>query len=231
MEKISAIVLAAGQGKRMNTTKAKQYLDLLGKPVLYYSLKVFQDSEVDEIVLVVGNEDEAYCRREIVDKYGFSKVKTIVSGGEERYLSVYKGLMMAESCDYILVHDGARPFINQDIVQRVIKGVREFSACIVAVPSKDTIKLVDQEGIVRNTPERKYVYNVQTPQAFSYKLLKEAYEKALKCKDLVITDDAMVVEAFTESSIHIIEGSYQNIKITTPEDLIVAEAFAGKMYK
>ena len=224
-QKYAAIVLAAGSGKRMNSQVHKQYLIIQDRPVLYYSLKEFEDSAVDEIVLVVGKVEEEFCRREIVDKYGISKVKAIVEGGKERYHSVFEGLKQTSDADYVLIHDGARPFVNQDIIRRCMQEVQKYQACVVGMPVKDTIKIADEEGYAKQTPDRKNVWMIQTPQTFSYALIYEAYEEMLKTEDTAITDDAMVLERIKGKKSKLIEGSYRNIKITTPEDLLIANVY------
>ena len=224
-QKYTAIVLAAGSGKRMNSKVHKQYLIIQDRPVLYYSLKAFEDSAVDEIVLVVGKGEEKFCRKEIVDKYGISKVKAIVEGGKERYHSVFEGLKQTSDADYVLIHDGARPFVNQDIIRRCMQEVQKYQACVVGMPVKDTIKIADEEGYAKQTPDRKNVWMIQTPQTFSYALIYEAYEEMLKPEDAAITDDAMVLERIKGKKSKLIEGSYRNIKITTPEDLLIANVY------
>lgn len=224
-QKYTAIVLAAGSGKRMNSKVHKQYLIIQDRPVLYYSLKAFEDSAVDEIVLVVGKGEEKFCRKEIVDKYGISKVKAIVEGGKERYHSVFEGLKQTSDADYVLIHDGARPFVNQDIIRRCMQEVQKYQACVVGMPVKDTIKIADEEGYAKQTPDRKNVWMIQTPQTFSYALIYEAYEEMLKTEDTAITDDAMVLEHIKGKKSKLIEGSYRNIKITTPEDLLIANVY------
>lgn len=224
-QKYTAIVLAAGSGKRMNSKVHKQYLIIQDRPVLYYSLKAFEDSAVDEIVLVVGKGEEEFCRREIVNKYGISKVKAIVEGGKERYHSVFEGLKQTSDADYVLIHDGARPFVDQDIIRRCMQEVQKYQACVVGMPVKDTIKIADEEGYAKQTPDRKNVWMIQTPQTFSYALIYEAYEEMLKTEDTAITDDAMVLERIKGKKSKLIEGSYRNIKITTPEDLLIANVY------
>jgi 2-C-methyl-D-erythritol 4-phosphate cytidylyltransferase len=224
-QKYTAIVLAAGSGKRMNSKVHKQYLIIQDRPVLYYSLKAFEDSAVDEIVLVVGKGEEKFCRKEIVDKYGISKVKAIVEGGKERYHSVFEGLKQTSDADYVLIHDGARPFVNQDIIRRCMQEVQKYQACVVGMPVKDTIKIADEGGYAKQTPDRKNVWMIQTPQTFSYALIYEAYEEMLKTEDTAITDDAMVLERIKGKKSKLIEGSYRNIKITTPEDLLIANVY------
>ena len=229
MKKYAAIVLSAGSGSRMKSDIPKQYLPLIEKPVIYYSLMAFQNSPVDEIVLVAGANDIEYCRKEIVERYGLSKVTRIVAGGKERYDSVYEGLC-ATDAEYVLIHDGARPVLTSHLIDRMIQGVENTGACIAAMPVKDTIKLSDEHKQVASTPDRKHLWMVQTPQCFARTLLEESYE-ILKCKQKAgekvpdITDDAMIVEYATGKKITLVEGAYTNLKITTPEDLAVAEIF------
>jgi 2-C-methyl-D-erythritol 4-phosphate cytidylyltransferase len=229
MAKYTAIVLAAGAGKRMNSEVHKQYMALAGKPVLYYSLRAFEESAVSEIILVVGKNEIEYCTKEIVEPYGFKKVSSIIEGGKERYHSVYEGLKAARGCDYVLIHDGARPLLSRDMIERSMAEVQACGACIVGMPVKDTIKKVDSEGCVLETPERKNLWQVQTPQSFSYPLIWKAYESVIAAGDDTVTDDAMVLEKTTGQKVKIIEGSYRNIKITTPEDLVVAEAYLKRI--
>ena len=228
----TAIVLAAGQGKRMQSSVHKQYLLIKGKPVLYYSLKAFEESIIDDIVLVVGEGEEDFCRKEILDKYGFRKIRAVVCGGKERYHSVAYGIRTINwECEYIFIHDGARPFIDHEIIKRVFAAVKQFKACVVGMPVKDTIKIADEKGFVANTPDRSLIWQIQTPQVFKRQLIAAAYEKLLaEEKDLLaegvkVTDDAMVVEYFMSVPVKLVQGSYQNIKITTPEDLKIAEIF------
>ena len=226
--KCTAIVLAAGQGKRMGTKTQKQYLEIGGKPILYYSLRVFEDCElIDEIVLVVGAGQIDYCQREIVSKFDFGKVKTIIEGGAERYHSVANGLCEAEE-GYVFIHDGARPFVNEEILQRVYNEVTLHKACVVGMPVKDTIKISDENGFADSTPERNLLWQIQTPQVFETSLIKEAYKKHMQCDTIKVTDDAMVVEQMLGQKVKLVTGAYENIKITTPEDLKIAEIFLGK---
>lgn len=230
MGKSVAIVLAAGKGSRMKSDIQKQYLLIKDRPVLYYSLKAFEDSFIDEIVLVTGAEEISYCRDEIVKKYAFTKVTKIVAGGKERYHSVYAGLQAIEDCDYVFIHDGARPFVTEQILTRAYETVKKEHACVVGMPVKDTIKLADESGYAADTPRRDLLWIVQTPQVFSFSLIKEAYtvflkqEQELLSQGIKMTDDAMVAEMFSDKKIRLVEGSYENIKITTPEDLRIAEA-------
>ncbi len=245
-----AIVLAAGRGSRMNSEVAKQYLLIKEKPVIWYSLFAFERCPfIEEIVLVTGRGETGYCRSEIVEKYGFRKVRHIVEGGEERCDSVYCGLLAAEPCDYVYIHDGARPFVTQEILERVRSDVSAYGACTVGMPVKDTIKLSDGEGFCAGTPERARLWQIQTPQAFSYDLIRGAHERLRKAlqteegaqgqlpdgerqcgrrKRPQVTDDAMVVEQMTDVKVKLTRGDYRNLKLTTPEDLKLAELFAGE---
>ena len=223
---VSAIVLAAGKGSRMKSDTAKQFMEINGKPLLYYSLKVFDASVVDEIILVTRGNDIDYVREEIVDRYGFKKVKRIVAGGKERFNSVSKGL---RACDrrnkIIMIHDAARPCVTNRMILDSISGARRYKACTVAMPVKDTIKIIDDEGFGVETPDRNKVYQIQTPQTFDKKTLEEAYERLRISGDSDITDDTMVVERYLDIHSKMIEGSYENIKVTTPEDVKLAEIY------
>lgn len=225
MGRYAAIVLAAGAGKRMNSSVRKQYLELAGKPVLYYSLKAFEQSMVTEIVLVVGVGEIEYCTQEIIKKYGIQKVTAIVEGGKERYHSVYEGLKAVKDAEYVLIHDGARPFVDVDMIARSIECAKSFRACVVGMPVKDTIKIVGIDGFAEETPERKTLWQIQTPQTFEYPLILDAYQKVIAAGDNTVTDDAMVLERAAGIAVRVIEGGYRNIKITTPEDLVTAEAW------
>ena len=229
--KTVAVVLAAGSGSRMNSDVKKQYMEIGGKPLIYYSLKTFEESLIDDIVLVVSRGDIDYARTEIVQKFGFDKVTAIVEGGLYRYHSVRLGLeAAAPNCDYAFIHDGARPFLTNDIILRSLHAVKEFGACVVGMPVKDTIKIADEKGFAASTPDRNLTWMIQTPQVFSYKMILELYQRLdreegeLMAKGINITDDAMVVEYFSDKKIKLVEGSYTNIKITTPEDIPAAEA-------
>ncbi len=230
----AAIVLAGGSGSRMNSAVKKQYLLLGDRPVLWYSLQVFQNCpRIDEIVLICGAGEVEFCRREFADQYGFTKITHIAEGGRERYDSVYEGLRVLDDCDFVLIHDGARPFIDQTMLDRIFETICAGEACVVGMPVKDTIKMRDEEGYVADTLPREKLWMIQTPQAFPYSLIRKAYEnlrqETIPPND--ITDDAMVVERCTESRIRLIEGSYDNIKITTPEDLISAKMIAKRYRK
>ena len=210
----------------------KQYLEIDGKPVLYYSLHAFEQSKIiDEIILVVGENQSEYCKDEIVSKYGISKVKKIVEGGAERYHSVWNGLQEVEGEGYIFIHDGARPFIHEEIINRAYKDVQNCKACVIGMPVKDTIKLADNDGFVNETPERSLLWMIQTPQVFESGLVKKAYALLMEQNHPHVTDDAMVVEQMLGYKVKLTEGSYENIKITTPGDLDIAEIFVKKLLK
>lgn len=242
-KRCTAIVLSAGSGSRMQSDVAKQYMLLAGKPVIWYSLNVVERSEViDDCILVAGIEDIEFVQSEIVQKYGFSKVHAVIAGGRERYLSVMNALQAIENGElqvpnrngYLFIHDGARPFLTEDIILRLADTVEEYHACVAAMPAKDTIKIVDDRNFALQTPDRRTVWSVQTPQVFDTQLALEAYERLgsrlqrLREQGIAITDDASVVELFTDYRVKMVEGSYRNIKLTTPEDMLVAEAFLRK---
>lgn len=229
MNKITAIVLAAGSGSRMKNKTKKQFMEIKGKPVIWYSLFEFEKSRVDEIILVTGKEDIDYCKKEIVEKYNLKKIKNVVAGGSERYESVYNGLKEVTG-NIVLIHDGARPLINNEIIERSIEGTIKSDACVVGVPVKDTIKRADKEGYIIDTPNRSELWITQTPQSFKTDLVKMAYKKMKEELEkgnttLNITDDAMVVEEFTTNQVRFVQGDYKNIKVTTPEDIDIAELF------
>lgn len=226
--KIVAVVLAAGQGKRMNTSVAKQFLHLKEKPILYYSLNAFQKtSSIDEIVLVASKDQLEYCKNEIVGLYQLDKVKVIIEGGKERYNSVYNALSNIQSADYVLIHDGARPFIRSKQIENIIHEVKLCNACIIGTPVKETIKVVDDYKFITATPNRNSMWAAQTPQAFQFDLLRRAYDALYQDEEirkLTITDDAMVYEQYIQKPVKMITGEYNNLKITTPEDLWLANA-------
>lgn len=233
MSKFAAIVLSAGVGSRMKSDIPKQYMDLAGKPVIYYSLKAFEDAGFSSIVLVCGKEDVEYCKEEIVSKHGLKNVTAVVPGGKERYHSVYEGLKAVEQADYVFIHDGARPMITQDVIKRLQEAVVKEEAAVAGVPAKDTIKIVDEENYVADTPERQYVWQVQTPQCFAYSIIYDAYKSVVQDEEEgwtipKITDDAMVLEYATDHEVKMVEADYRNIKITTPEDLAIATLFLAE---
>ncbi len=224
-ERTAAVVLAAGQGKRMQSGVAKQYLLLKERPVIWYSLEAFEKSPVDEVILVTGKEETDWVQEHIVDRYGFKKVRAVVAGGAERYHSVCRGLSALDGQDQrpdlVLIHDGARPLISEEVIRRTIEAAREYGACVAAVPVKDTVKRA-AGGVVEETLERASLFAVQTPQVFEAGLIKAALTKALE-EGAELTDDCAAVERLG-MKVALTRGAYENLKITTVEDLILAEA-------
>ena len=220
----TVIILAAGQGSRMNADINKQYLDLGGRPILAHTLQIFDESPViDEIIMVIHRDEEELLTQRILNPYGYRKIFKIVHGGNERQESVRNGLMeVSDHTRIVLIHDGARPFITKDLIRRCVEGTEAFGAISVGVPMKETIKIITEEQFVDYTPERNNVWITQTPQAFKTEIIKKAHELAIDEK-LVGTDDAMLVEKMG-IRVKMVEGDYTNLKITTPEDLIAAKA-------
>lgn len=219
--KSTAIILSAGKGTRMNSDVSKQYIPINGKPLLYYSLYAFERSLVDEMIVVVGENDIEYVQHEIVEKYEITKAKMVIAGGKERYESSYKGILAAEGADYVLIHDAARPCITIEKINELVEEVSRWKACILAVPVKDTIKISDSKNKVKMTPDRNFLWQVQTPQAFDRNILIAAYEEMMCKGDKTMTDDSMVIEKYSDEKVQILQGEYTNIKATTPEDMRV----------
>lgn len=224
----TVIIPAAGKGKRMNNKTSKQYIELEHKPILAYTIDAFEKcDEIDNIILVVGKNEIGYVRKEIVEKYNFNKIIALIEGGKERQDSVYEGIKRLPSgTDVVLIHDGARPFIDNEVIKKAIINAYEYSACVVGVKVKDTIKVVDNDNYIVDTPNRNALWSIQTPQAFKKDLITLVYDEA-KNNRYSATDDSMLVEKFSDIKVKIVEGSYSNIKITTREDLIIAKSFLG----
>lgn len=224
MVKIAAIVPAAGSGTRMRMNTKKQFLALAGTPLVGYALKTMETSPaVQEIVIVASPGEEGYCRSAVVEKLGLNKVAAIVPGGKERQDSVYNGLLaLSPDTDIVIVHDGVRPFFSLDILAAVIAAAQTHGAATCAVPAKDTVKLANEDNFVTRTLPRNHTWLVQTPQAFRYELIMEAHRRA-RGDNLLATDDTALVESLG-GRVKIVMGSYENIKITTPEDLDMAMA-------
>jgi len=224
---ISAIIVAGGSGKRFNSSTPKQFLKLNGKPILAYSIEKFEKSKlIDEIILAVPGQFIGFCQKNLVAKYRFRKISQIISGGKTRQASVYSGLQKVnKKCNLVLVHDGVRPLIDLKQIERVIKLAQKSKAAILAVPVKETVKLVDNNTIVK-TEERKKFYLAQTPQAFEKALLQKAFEKAKK-DNFVGTDCSSLVERLGVK-VRVLEGSEKNIKITTAEDFKLAEMLMSR---
>lgn len=228
----------------MGSDLAKQFILLRDKPVIWYSLKAIEDSDIiDDCILVVAQELMSYMREEILNRYGFTKVLAMVPGGSERFESVLNGIKglqeLKSGCDMgsgnaevLYIHDGARPFLTEKIIKNCYVNVLEHKACVAGMPVKDTIKLADEEGFAKVTPPRKLVWQIQTPQVFDAGLVTECYlklEEALAAgESLFVTDDASVVELFSNQRVKLVEASYENMKLTTPEDLAVAEAILNR---
>ena len=212
------VIVAAGTGSRMNMGINKQFIKLEGKEIIAYTIeKFYNNSNIEDIVVVVKEDESEFFKKEILDKYNFKNVK-IAYGGKERQDSVYNGLkLLDEKCDVVLIHDGARPFVSDKIIDKSIEEAKEHKAIVVGVPVKDTIKVIDNDKNIVDTPNRSVLWAVQTPQTFDYNILIDAYKDAFKNK-FYGTDDAMLVERIGYK-VKMLEGSYKNIKITTQEDL------------
>lgn len=228
MNKNYAIIVAAGKGKRMETDINKQFLNIKDKPVIYYALSTFANSKlIDGIIIVCAENEIEYCKNEIVEKYKIGKVLKIVAGGKERQDSVHNGLNAIDNCEIVLIHDGARPFVNDRIIEEGIKYAREYGACACGVVPKDTIKIRDTKGFSTHTLNRNELFSVQTPQCFKYDIILECHRKLNQDK-MNVTDDTAVINYYG-NSVYLYEGSYDNIKITTPEDLYIAERIVEKI--
>ena len=218
---ISAIILAGGKGKRMGAKISKQYIELKGKPILYYTIKRFSNSkDIDKIILVLPKDEIDYCKEKVLDKYSL-KVDLIVEGGKERQDSVINALDKLVDDEIVLIHDGARPFVSQKIIDEGIKYARLYGAAAPGVMPKDTIKIKDINNFSHSTPDRNTLVAIQTPQVFKLNIIKDCH-KRVKEDNIKVTDDTMVVEAYG-NKVYLYEGDYINIKVTTPEDLILAE--------
>jgi 2-C-methyl-D-erythritol 4-phosphate cytidylyltransferase len=226
----TAIILAAGKGTRMNAGINKQFIQICGKPLLAHTLQAFQScKEIDRIILVAGREELQLCREQILDVYDFDKVDKLVVGGSERQQSVYNGIMeLYESCGIVVIHDGARPIVTDNIIERCIDGARVYGAVSAGMPVKETIKVLDEDGFVKCTPERGKLWVTQTPQAFKPNIIRRAHESAAS-KGISGTDDAFLVENIG-IKVKMIESSYENIKVTTPEDIVIAETLMIKNF-
>ena len=216
----SLILLCAGSGKRTGLKYNKIFYKINNQTVYEMNISHFLEDNRCKQIIVVTKENEIDDIRTLVND---SRIE-YVFGGKERQDSVYEGLQKVKE-NHVFIHDGARPFVNQKIIRRCMLEVPEYQACVVGMPVKDTIKIADEGGYAKQTPDRKNVWMIQTPQTFSYALIYEAYEEMLKTEDTAITDDAMVLERIKGKKSKLIEGSYRNIKITTPEDLLIANVY------
>lgn len=220
---ISAIILAGGKGKRMNSSISKQFIEIKGKPIIYYTIKKFNENKkVDNIVVVLSQEEIEYFKENILNKYNL-KVDKIVIGGAERQDSVYNGLKSLENSgtDIVLIHDGARPFISDRIIDDGIEYATIYGACAPGVMPKDTIKIKGKSNFSIDTPNRETLVAIQTPPVFKFREILECHKK-VKIDKVVVTDDTMVVERYG-NKVYLYDGEYTNIKVTTPEDLILGE--------
>lgn len=221
------IIVAAGTGSRMKKDINKQFIKLNDKEIIAHTIdKFYNNDNIDDIVVVIKEEEEKYFIDNIINKYGFDNIK-IAYGGNERQDSVYNGIKkLNNNCDVILVHDGARPFVTGDIIKNSIEEAKKHNAVVVGVKVKDTIKMVSEDGNIIDTPNRNFLWSVQTPQVFKYDIITKAYEDAYN-ENYYGTDDAMLVERIGYK-VKMVEGSYDNIKITTPEDLKFGEQILKK---
>lgn len=221
---VSVIIAAAGMSNRMGSKINKQFIAIGGKPILAHTIEKFEKCRyIDEIILVAKEEEIEYCRKEIVKKYKFRKVSNIIRGGKERQDSIYNGILaLNEKSQIVLTHDGARPFVKIENIEDGIKGVLEHGACVIGVPVKDTIKVIEEENNINKTPQRSLLWAAQTPQCFFKEILIKGYEKAIEIGYLG-TDDSSLVEKIGHK-VKMVMGSYENIKITTPEDIVLAES-------
>ena len=223
------VIVAAGTGSRMNMGINKQFIKLEGKEIIYYTIeKFYKNKNIEDIVVVVKEEEAEFFRKKILDKYNFKNIK-IAYGGKERQDSVYNGLKLLDKrCRFVLIHDGARPFVSDKIIKNSIEEVKNHKAIVVGVPVKDTIKVIDNDKNIVDTPNRSVLWAVQTPQTFDYNILLDAYDDAFK-NGFYGTDDAMLVERIGYK-VKMVEGSYNNIKITTQEDLTIGSKILNTKY-
>lgn len=220
---ISAIILAGGKGKRMGSAISKQFIDIKGKPIIYYTLKKFSENKkIDNIIVVLPEDEVKYFKENILKKYEL-RINKIVIGGKERQDSVYNALksLKNSSTDIVLIHDGARPFISERIINEGIKFAEIYGAAAPGVMPKDTIKVKNEKNFSVDTPNRANLVSIQTPQVFKFDEILECHEK-IRYNGEMVTDDTMVVEKYGYSA-YLYDGEYTNIKVTTPEDLILAE--------
>lgn len=231
MSKVTALIPAAGMGKRMGRHVAKQFLPLGNKPMLAHTLLAFQRSvEIDEVIPILSEDDMEECLKDIIERFHITKVRTLVVGGRERQDSVYNGLQkVGPDAEVVLVHDGVRPFVTQEMIKETIEIAMKGECVTVGVPLKDTVKEVNANGIVKRTLERSSLWAIQTPQAFPAKILRRVYDEAYK-RGFYSTDDSALAE-HAGYKVRVIMGSYENIKITTPEDLVFAEELLSRRLK
>jgi 2-C-methyl-D-erythritol 4-phosphate cytidylyltransferase len=223
--KVEALIISAGKGHRFIEGKKKQFHLLAEKPILAHTIDKFETCPlIHSILLVVGQEDMDYCLKEIIEKYQYKKISQIVPGGKRRQDSVRNGIeVLSKDAEIVVIHDGVRPFVTKEMIEDSIRSAIRFGAVVLAMPVKETIKMVQPDGTVLKTLDRESLWQIQTPQTFQVNVIKEAYHKATE-DGFAGTDDASLVERLG-IKVHILPGSYTNIKITTPEDLILANLF------
>lgn len=226
--RVSVLIPAAGQGKRMEKSVKKPYLMLGDKPILSHTIDRFeQNSVIDDIIVIVDEVDFTVCDEFVISPYRFRKIRELVAGGETRQVSVFNGIQaLSDDVDFVVIHDGVRPFINDDIIFRCLEATEEYDASVAAVPVKETIKVANRDCFIEHTPERDLLWRVQTPQVFRYSLLLEAHNKAIK-DGTSAPDDATLVEKL-DHPVKLVMGSYENVKLTTPEDLLLAETLLNE---
>lgn len=218
---ISAVILAGGKGKRMGAKVSKQYIKVKGKPILYYTLKRFIECKsIDSITLVLPEDEIEYCKSEVLEKYSLN-IDNIVIGGKERQNSVYNALISMNSTSIVLIHDGARPFVSNRIIEEGISFAKIYGAAAPGITPKDTIKIKDESNFSIETPNREKLVAIQTPQVFNFNTILECHKK-IQEDNIIVTDDTMVAELYG-NKVYLYDGDYTNIKVTTPEDLILAE--------
>lgn len=226
MKKVVAVILAGGKGSRMGTDISKQFIEINNKPIIYYTIKAFEKcKDIDDIILVLPKNEIDYFNTNILNRFSF-KISAIVEGGTERQHSVYNALKEIEDCDIVLIHDGARPFISEDIIKDGIVYAKEFGAAAPGVMPKDTIKIKGNDNFSVSTPNRNSLVAIQTPQVFNFNMIMECHEK-VKENNIQVTDDTMVAELFG-NKVYLYNGDYKNIKVTTPEDLILCNDFINE---
>ena len=221
---VSAVIVAAGGSVRMGIADSKQFIPLLSRPAIEYTLKAFQKCHLIKEIVIVCREQDNDRINKIIELNGFNKVSKLVKGGDSRADSVRNGIgACSENAKYYAIHDGARPFPDGEMLERTMEAADKYGACVAAVPTKDTMKVGNAEGIVERTLDRKTLWNVQTPQVFRYDLICQAHREIRKGSMEGVTDDSMIVETLGICPVKLVMGSYDNIKVTTPEDLVIAE--------
>lgn len=221
---ISAIIVAAGQGVRMGADRRKQYLDLGGQAILSHTIKAFDNcAAIEQILLVVPEKERDYCRQTVLAEANPNTRVIMVDGGARRQDSVCNGLnSLDDDAGTVLIHDGVRPFVSCELIDACILGAQRWGACIPALEVKDTLKKITGDGVIARTIDRRSLHQAQTPQAFRVSLIKKAHALSAE-RNWKVTDDASLVEQMGQD-VHVIPGNPLNIKITTPEDLLLARS-------